>query len=171
VAKLAASGITRDDQGDWQAQAQVGTSTSAQIPHFDNQEDSDNAQASSVGQLADTGTDVFVENWQAQRVTLPSHGALSLERDGSFTYTAAANFQGTDQFAYRIVAGDLQSTQATVTITVGPRVSVIMRGRMTSRPSWRSCSRRRPGVLYTRPGGAGMWMQCRARTKTRKFAQ
>ena len=125
VAKaLASSEVTGDDQGDWQAQVEAGASTSDPMRPSDDQEDSDKTQASLVGQPLDTGTAVLAGTWQVQLVTPPAHGTLSLKRDGSFTYTAAANFHGTDEFVYRIVASQLQSRPATVRITVAPRASV-----------------------------------------------
>lgn len=48
---------------------------------------------------------------------LPDNGTLTLEADGSFTYTPAANFNGTDTFVYQISDGTL-TDEATVTITV-----------------------------------------------------
>jgi VCBS repeat-containing protein len=48
----------------------------------------------------------------------PSHGTLTLDADGSFVYTPAANHQGSDSFIYRASDGTLESNQATVTITV-----------------------------------------------------
>jgi VCBS repeat-containing protein len=50
--------------------------------------------------------------------TGPSHGTLSLNADGSFTYTPAANYNGPDSFTYRASDGTLTSNLATVTITV-----------------------------------------------------
>jgi len=48
----------------------------------------------------------------------PAHGSLTLNPNGSFTYTPAAGFSGTDQFTY--VANDkaMSSTPATVSLTV-----------------------------------------------------
>jgi VCBS repeat-containing protein len=51
-------------------------------------------------------------------VTGPSHGTLSLNVDGSFSYTPAANFAGSDSFSYRASDGSLNSNPVTVTITV-----------------------------------------------------
>jgi VCBS repeat-containing protein len=48
----------------------------------------------------------------------PSHGTLTLDADGSFTYTPAANFNGSDSFTYRASDGSLASEPATVTLTV-----------------------------------------------------
>jgi uncharacterized delta-60 repeat protein len=55
---------------------------------------------------------------QAALVTGPSHGTLTLNADGSFTYTPTTNFSGTDSFTYQATEGTLTSNQATVTITV-----------------------------------------------------
>src|SRR5688572_4342635 len=51
-------------------------------------------------------------------VAQPSHGALTLNPDGSFTYTPAANFTGDDSFTYKASDGALESAAATVTINV-----------------------------------------------------
>ncbi len=47
----------------------------------------------------------------------PANGALTLNADGSFTYTPDANFNGADQFSYLVSDGDLTDS-ATVTIDV-----------------------------------------------------
>ncbi len=52
--------------------------------------------------------------------TGPSHGTLTLNADGSFVYTPAANYNGPDSFAYRASDGTFTSNLATVTITVTP---------------------------------------------------
>ncbi|HET6910863.1 MAG TPA: nidogen-like domain-containing protein [Mycobacteriales bacterium] len=56
----------------------------------------------------------------AVKDTDPSHGTLTLNSDGSYTYTPDAGYVGTDSFTYHAhdtVTG-LDSTPATVTITV-----------------------------------------------------
>ncbi len=54
-------------------------------------------------------------------VTQPSHGSVSMfDPDGTFRYTPAANFNGTDTFTYRATDGTTTSAPATVTITVTP---------------------------------------------------
>jgi VCBS repeat-containing protein len=53
-------------------------------------------------------------------VSGPAHGSLAINGDGSFTYTPAANFNGSDSFTYRATDGSLQSNVATVSITVNP---------------------------------------------------
>jgi VCBS repeat-containing protein len=51
-------------------------------------------------------------------VTGPSHGSLTLNGDGSFSYTPAADFAGSDSFSYQASDGSLASESATVTLTV-----------------------------------------------------
>ncbi|HEV2435683.1 MAG TPA: YDG domain-containing protein [Verrucomicrobiae bacterium] len=51
----------------------------------------------------------------------PSNGMLLFPGDGSFSYTPATNFVGTDSFTYEAVSGQSTSAVATVTIEVmGP---------------------------------------------------
>src|SRR5262249_31559572 len=56
----------------------------------------------------------------AQRVSGPAHGTLTLNADGSFTYTPAAGFSGTDAFTYWASDGGAVSGVATVSVTVSP---------------------------------------------------
>ncbi len=49
-----------------------------------------------------------------------SNGSLTLAADGSFAYTPAADFSGTDRFDYRVADGAGGFDTATVTITVAP---------------------------------------------------
>ena len=54
-------------------------------------------------------------------VTGPSHaGSFTLNADGSFSYTPAADFFGTDSFTYRVSDGTTLSNIATVHIQVDP---------------------------------------------------
>jgi hypothetical protein len=48
-----------------------------------------------------------------------ANGTLTLQPDGSFSYTPAAGFTGTDEFTYLASDGTLESAAATVTIAVG----------------------------------------------------
>jgi hypothetical protein len=50
----------------------------------------------------------------------PAHGSLTLNANGSFSYTPATNFFGTDSFTYEDTDGIVTSGTATVTITVTP---------------------------------------------------
>ncbi len=54
----------------------------------------------------------------AELVTGVSHGVLSLNSDGGFTYTPDTGFSGTDRFTYRANDGLAESGEAEVTLTV-----------------------------------------------------
>jgi VCBS repeat-containing protein len=54
----------------------------------------------------------------AVKVSDPAHGTLTLNPDGSFSYTPVANYNGTDSFTYKASDGKADSNVATVTITV-----------------------------------------------------
>jgi len=51
-------------------------------------------------------------------VSQPSHGTLTLNADGSFTYSPEDDFNGSNSFTYGANDGTLDSNQATVTITI-----------------------------------------------------
>ncbi|MBG6211981.1 VCBS repeat-containing protein, partial [Labrenzia sp. EL_126] len=53
--------------------------------------------------------------------TDPSNGSLTLNSDGSFTYTPNAGFTGTDSFTYQVTGGDA----ATVTLNVDDGIPVV----------------------------------------------
>jgi hypothetical protein len=48
----------------------------------------------------------------------PSHGALTLNADGSFTYTPSYGFSGSDSFTYNASDGTNLSNTATVTLDI-----------------------------------------------------
>ena len=52
--------------------------------------------------------------------TDPAHGTLVLGKDGSYSYTPAQGFSGTDSFTYTAQDGTGATTKATVTVTVLP---------------------------------------------------
>src|SRR6185312_14330587 len=54
----------------------------------------------------------------AALVAQPAHGTVTLNADGSFSYTPAANYAGTDSFTYKASDGTADSNVATVAITV-----------------------------------------------------
>ena len=57
---------------------------------------------------------------QRLRLPHPANGSVTLSANGSFTYTPAANFNGSDSFVYEIKDPDGASSQATVRLTVTP---------------------------------------------------
>ncbi|WEG13455.1 Ig-like domain-containing protein [Pullulanibacillus sp. KACC 23026] len=62
--------------------------------------------------------DVEKDTLTAHKVSDPSHGSLTLNADGSFSYTPDANYNGKDTFTYKANDGDLDSEEQTVTIDV-----------------------------------------------------
>jgi VCBS repeat-containing protein len=67
-----------------------------------------------------TATDVDGDALSYAVVAGPSHGTLALNPDGSFTYTPAADYNGSDSFTFAASDGALTSNTATVAITVTP---------------------------------------------------
>jgi VCBS repeat-containing protein len=63
-------------------------------------------------------TDADSSSVTAALVSGPAHGTLTFNADGSFTYNAAANFNGADSFTYLATDGSLSSNVATVNLTV-----------------------------------------------------
>jgi VCBS repeat-containing protein len=63
-------------------------------------------------------SDVESPNLTAVAGTGPAHGELTLNSDGSFTYTPDLGFKGVDTFTYFASDGSAQSPATTVTITV-----------------------------------------------------
>ena len=70
-------------------------------------------------------TDADGDSLTAALATSPSHGNVTQNPDGSFTYTPDANFCGTDSYTYTANDGNGGSGTATVTIEVA------CQGRMT----------------------------------------
>jgi VCBS repeat-containing protein len=69
----------------------------------------------------DTDVDSDASTLTAVLAAPPSHGSLVLNADGSFTYTPAAGFAGSDSFAYYakdVTPLSSANVAATVTLTV-----------------------------------------------------
>src|SRR3989441_12811831 len=75
--------------------------------------DEDTALTITAPGVLGNDTDVDSPVLTAVVVTGPSHGALTLDADGGFTYTPAANFNGSDSFTYKANDGLLDSDVAT----------------------------------------------------------
>ncbi len=50
----------------------------------------------------------------------PSHGSVTVNSNGGFTYIPTANYHGSDSFSYKAYDGLLYSNTATVTISINP---------------------------------------------------
>jgi VCBS repeat-containing protein len=84
--------------------------------------------APAAGVLAND-SDVEHDPLSAQLTSGPTHGSLSFNADGSFSYTPQASFTGVDSFTYRANDGQLDSNLATVHITItGAEVARTIQG-------------------------------------------
>ncbi len=70
-----------------------------------------------IGALA--GTDAEGSTLTFAKVSDPSHGSVTINATtGAYTYTPAANYSGADSFTFKVNDGTLDSSAATVSITV-----------------------------------------------------
>src|SRR5213075_916160 len=63
-------------------------------------------------------SDVDGDSLNAILVSPPTHGSLTLNSDGSFSYLPATNYNGPDSFTYKANDGQADSGIATVSITI-----------------------------------------------------
>jgi VCBS repeat-containing protein len=63
-------------------------------------------------------TDADGNTLTAVKVSDPAHGTVTLNSDGSFTYTPSSGYTGTDSFTYQASDGQNDSNNITVNITV-----------------------------------------------------
>src|SRR5207244_1113381 len=63
-------------------------------------------------------SDVDGDTLSAVLVSQPALGSLDLNSNGSFSYTPASNYNGTDSFTYKANDGQADSGIATVSITI-----------------------------------------------------
>ncbi|MDQ0026868.1 VCBS repeat-containing protein [Variovorax paradoxus] len=66
------------------------------------------------------GTDVDGDTLTYTKGTDPSHGAVTVNADGTYTYVPGANFNGTDSFTVTVSDGHGGTTTSTVTVTIDP---------------------------------------------------
>jgi len=73
-----------------------------------------------TGKVLANDTDADADTLTASLVSGPSHGTLTLNDDGSFTYTPNENYYGTDTFSYAVSDGTAVSDVATITFEITP---------------------------------------------------
>ena len=78
-----------------------------------------NEDTASSGTLP-SATDVEGDSLTYAKATDPAHGTVVVNANGSYTYTPAANYHGSDSFTYTISDGNGGSNTYTVGITVSP---------------------------------------------------
>jgi len=96
----------------------------------------------------------------AQLVSQPTHGAVTLNADGSFVYTPNLGYSGGDGFTYVARDGTTASTPATVAITVAAATDTVTiltatYTKKTRRLAVEATSSAQPDAVLTvlRPGG------------------
>lgn len=84
-------------------------------------------------------------------VSTPNHGSVQLQTDGSFVYTPAAGFYGTDSFSYRAMDDTMETNIATAQITVVQSLGTLTYSQqnvaLTAEPRWYSFLTSRVGTL------------------------
>ncbi len=75
--------------------------------------------------VLDNDSDPDIEELSAVLVTNAAHGTVTLNADGSFSYTAANGYTGADSFIYRASDGSATSELTQVNITVQPQPVVL----------------------------------------------
>ena len=65
-----------------------------------------------------TASDIDLDPLTFIKVSDPARGAISLSANGSFTYTPATNYFGSDTFSFKVNDGNLDSASAVVTFNV-----------------------------------------------------
>jgi hypothetical protein len=94
----------------------------------------------------------------AALVSGPARGTLTLNADGSFIYTPASGFTGSDSFTYQASDGSLASNMATVSLTVTAAEAEVVTITMaeykakTKQLTVRATSSRQPNVTLTVTG-------------------
>jgi hypothetical protein len=81
-------------------------------------------------------TDVDGDALHAVLFSPASHGSVAGNADGSFTYTPAPSFTGTDSFTYRPNDGTVDGNAATVTITVRDTQPPALSASVTTSTLW-----------------------------------
>jgi len=91
----------------------VATADSFEVPE-------DSALTVAAPGVLDNDSDPNGDSLSAAVLTGVSNGSLSLDADGGFTYTPAADFAGEEAFSYQVSDGQGETAQATATIAVTP---------------------------------------------------
>ncbi|MBL8808185.1 MAG: tandem-95 repeat protein, partial [Rhodospirillales bacterium] len=79
---------------------------------------SGNEDGSISGQVAASDVDGDALTYGLAQDGGPSHGTVTMNADGSFSYTPAANFNGTDSFTYTVSDGNGGTMTGTVSVNV-----------------------------------------------------
>ncbi|MFM9912013.1 MAG: beta strand repeat-containing protein [Methylophilaceae bacterium] len=83
-----------------------------------NDASSGNAGTAQSGAVLGNDSDQDTNALVAVLATGPAHGSVTLNANGTYTYTPTPGFSGSDSFTYRATDGALNSNLATVSLTV-----------------------------------------------------
>ncbi len=96
----------------------VGAVNDAPVATADSYTTTEDSTLTSTISILSNDSDVDVDALTIVKVLDPTHGTLSLNPDGTFNYTPAANYAGADSFSYFVTDGSLNSSTVNVNITV-----------------------------------------------------
>ena len=99
-----------------------------------------------TGTLAGNDSDPDGDPLHYEPGTPPAHGSVVISPDGTYTYTPAPGFSGTDTFTYKVVDSDGGVTFASVTVTVNPGVNITQIGGGSG--AWQPRSESSLGLLH-----------------------
>ncbi|OEZ27087.1 hypothetical protein AO062_29845 [Variovorax boronicumulans] len=85
------------------------------VPDYAKTTDEDTPVSGSV-----VGSDVDGDTLTYTKGSDPSHGTVTVNADGTYTYTPNADFNGTDSFTVTVSDGHGGTTTSTVTVTINP---------------------------------------------------
>ena len=72
------------------------------------------------GQLTASDVDGDTLSYALAQNGAPAHGSVTINPDGSYSYTPAANYNGSDSFTYQVSDGHGGTATAVVSLTVNP---------------------------------------------------
>ncbi|ATA55831.1 hypothetical protein CKY39_23300 [Variovorax boronicumulans] len=85
------------------------------VPNYNQTTDEDTPVSGKV-----VGSDVDGDTLTYTKGSDPAHGTVTVNADGTYTYTPGANFNGTDSFTVTVSDGHGGTTTSTVNVTINP---------------------------------------------------
>jgi VCBS repeat-containing protein len=98
----------------------IGGPCGAPITADDKARVAEDGQFAIIGKHGVLANDFDETDLSATLLTTPGHGSVTLNADGSYTYTPAPDFNGQDSFTYTVTDADGETDTATVDILVTP---------------------------------------------------
>src|SRR6185503_7607550 len=81
---------------------------------------SGNEDQAITGQLVATDVDGDTLTYSLADKGDPAHGTVTINPDGSYSYTPTADYNGSDSFTYQVDDGKGGTATATVSLTINP---------------------------------------------------